>query len=100
MMDEEKPNWMQKLLLKQSLKNAKRKLAKIKKKHEKKQEQKTRENMIKALINLTDVFTIYEDDQKTIKTTKEMLNKKTDQELLELLELIIEETNNEIKWLE
>lgn len=99
-MDEKKPNWMQKLLLKQSLKNAKRKLAKIKKKHEKKQEQKTRENMIKALINLTDVFTIYEDDQKTIKTTKEMLNKKTDQELLELLELIIEETNNEIKWLE
>lgn len=84
-------NWTQKIALKQAIKTIKRKQKKWDA-----QDQQNRTKLLKTIIDLQDVITIYEDDECTQETTTEDLQKKTTDELIQLLNDIITETEKNI----
>ena len=91
----EKPNWVERQLLKLQLKKTKKTLKKLKKDKEKLEDEKRRDWMIKEILNMGDnAFTIEERNPDTGKmevVSKELLETMNTIELLELLDECVEQ---------
>lgn len=86
--NQDKPlNWIEKQTIKRTL----RRIEKYKKQWEK-EDKHTKEELIKTIWNMTDILTIYEDEEQTKETTLKDLENKTKEELTQLLTEILEET--------
>lgn len=83
------------------LKFLEKKQKKLKKEMEKQKmkggEEKTKKRLIEAIMGMTEFYDLYEDDEQTIPTTTETLEKKDINSLITQFEEIMEETKNAIK---
>lgn len=84
-------NWFQRTKLKANIAYLKRNRNKWNK-----QDNLTKEQIIESLMGLSDMITLYQDDEQTIPETKESLMKKSVNELTDLFEEILNEANKMI----
>lgn len=82
--------WLEKIKARRFLKQQKRKITTAKKSKDKKKIEKTRKQIIQAITQMQPEIEIFEDDEMTIPTTKEHLEKKTIEELEKMFEEMLD----------
>lgn len=94
---EQKANLFTKIALKRTIKNFRKKIEKALQKKKENEKEKERQKIIKAIWSMTDILTIYDDDAGKIPLTLQILQNKTIEQLINLLEEILDEAEKLVK---